>query len=419
MATATKAKDDFTTFPANADNYFQAKSISISGLPISIRQDIETTKIVTVFKSAKQYYDYLEREIAFWSENDPKNDLNDYTQYNKLKQARADFSQAISYYNTYPANSATGDRSMNQSINHLSNGHLCSKTKLAKFLLANKGKGSNYISGFVSSLSVNRGTGLPSSIDAVEGFIVGLEYTKTVKQLFAVSVEDMKEFSSSVQEATDNYTKLNSSYTVAFHEHEEMLASISKQADDQIAQMKTNADTYFAEREKRCQELENLYEEKLRLQAPAEYWGEMEQEYTKKGRWWLGVSIVFTALIVGTLVTVLALLPNLFSENSHWFDVFKNSAIITVVTSIAVYMLRLFVKLSTSSFHLSRDAKERNKLTYFYLALMEKKAVNEKERAIVLNALFSRADTGLLKGDSSPAMSSNVTDLVKNLGGNK
>ena len=78
-------------------------------------------------------------------------------------------------------------------------------------------------------------------------------------------------------------------------------------------------------------------------------------------------------------------------------------------------MLRLFVKMTMSSFHLSRDAKERNNLTYFYLALIENKAVSKKERALILNSLFSRLDTGLLKGDSSPTMSGNVTELVENL----
>ena len=42
-----------------------------------------------------------------------------------------------------------------------------------------------------------------------------------------------------------------------------------------------------------------------------------------------------------------------------------------------------------------------------------KKAVTDKERALVINSLFSRADTGLLKGDSTPVMSQNVTELVE------
>jgi len=71
--------------------------------------------------------------------------------------------------------------------------------------------------------------------------------------------------------------------------------------------------------------------------------------------------------------------------------------------------------MALSSFHLARDASEREQLTYVYLALIEGKAITDKERAIILNALFSRADTGLLKGDSAPTMSTNVTGLVETL----
>lgn len=57
-----------------------------------------------------------------------------------------------------------------------------------------------------------------------------------------------------------------------------------------------------------------------------------------------------------------------------------------------------------SNFHLARDAEEREKLTYMYLALISNGEFNEEERKIVLQSLFSRSDTGLLKEDSSPTM---------------
>ena len=105
-------------------------------------------------------------------------------------------------------------------------------------------------------------------------------------------------------------------------------------------------------------------------------------------------------------------MPNIFSPDIYWLENIKNSAILTVITSVGIYILRTFIKMAMSSFHLSRDAKERNKLSIFYLALIEDDAVTDKERAIVLNSLFSRADTGLLKGDSGPTMSNNISDLV-------
>ena len=92
----------------------------------------------------------------------------------------------------------------------------------------------------------------------------------------------------------------------------------------------------------------------------------------------------------------------------------KGTIILAVIVSVFVYLIRLFVKLSTSAYHLSRDAKERHQLTYFYLALINDndKTVSEKEREIILNSLFSRADTGLLKGDSTPAFPGGMLETI-------
>jgi len=62
------------------------------------------------------------------------------------------------------------------------------------------------------------------------------------------------------------------------------------------------------------------------------------------------------------------------------------------------------MKFMFSNFHLARDAEEREKLTYLYLALISNGQFNEDERKIVMQSLFSRSDTGLLKEDSSPTM---------------
>ena len=402
----------FTDYPASADNYFTTHNVVILGLPASVREDIEARSFKIKIKSARQYCEYLNRELDFWREKDPKNVLKDYSGFDKLNEAKREFEMAVTYYTTSPSNASLY---LERSIKHLVDGHVSSKTRLAKFLVSNRDKGNRFIEGFVASISKNRGQSLSSNIDTMEGFVAGLQYTKTIGNLITPSLDDVTEFSNNIQQANDNYSELNAKYTVSFHEQEEQIASFSKQTEEQINQMKSDAEQYFAEKEKRCKDLETLYEEKLKLEAPAEYWDELDKKYSVAGRWWFFFSILFTAAIVFGLVLILKHLPNLFSEDSHWIDVFKNSAIITVITSVAVYILRLFVKMTMSSFHLARDARERNKLTYFYLSLIEKKAVTEKERAIVLNSLFSRADTGLLKGDSSPTMSGNVTELVKNL----
>lgn len=67
------------------------------------------------------------------------------------------------------------------------------------------------------------------------------------------------------------------------------------------------------------------------------------------------------------------------------------------------------------AYHLARDAYERYQLTHVYLSLLDVKAVNDNERSIVLQSIFSRADTGLLKGDSSPAFPGMLEQILKNM----
>lgn len=69
-----------------------------------------------------------------------------------------------------------------------------------------------------------------------------------------------------------------------------------------------------------------------------------------------------------------------------------------------IFLINLFAKYATSAFHLARDARERYQLTHVYLALRNDKAVEDEDRHIILAALFSRADTGLLRHEGSPAL---------------
>ena len=66
-----------------------------------------------------------------------------------------------------------------------------------------------------------------------------------------------------------------------------------------------------------------------------------------------------------------------------------------------------------SSYHLARDAEERHTLTFFYLALIKDTEVNEEDRKMILQSLFSRTDTGLLKEDSSPTLPGGILEKMK------
>jgi len=93
----------------------------------------------------------------------------------------------------------------------------------------------------------------------------------------------------------------------------------------------------------------------------------------------------------------------------HWQGV----VILAATLTMFIFLIRVLGKMTFSSFHLQRDAEERELLTYLYLALSEKGTVDNESRQVVLQSLFSRAETGLLAGDHGPTIP--VAEVVQKL----
>ena len=400
----------FSKYPKEMDDYFINKKIVLKTIPTEFLQDLVEVREIQM-SSAEQYYDFLTEEINFWNENDKKNKLSTTHYKERLVSAKSYFDTAIKQYES--KNKSQGDNYLANSTSALNSGFLYSETAMSKFVLQYVEKSDSFLRGLRCGLLKDRNTSLNTTVSDIEGVQVALDYIDKKHERVNVATILQQELSSEIERANTQFTELNSNYTKAFHEQEERIKSITAQTNEQFDTLNNKTTEYFAERDKRCQELEKLYDEKLKLEAPAKYWDDMKKSYQLSGGIWFAASIVIAVLIIVGLVILLASIPNLFSEDSHWMDVFKNSAIITIITSVAIYILRITVKMAMSSFHLARDAKERHNLSYFYLALINDKAITDKERALVINALFSRSDSGLLKNDAGPTMSGNVMDLVE------
>lgn len=159
-------------------------------------------------------------------------------------------------------------------------------------------------------------------------------------------------------------------------------------------------------------ELEKTYHEKLRLKKPAEYWNKKAEEYKKNGNKW--AKILAGILIGGFVFFGLSFLFWLNAKNIGLELTNLQGAVIfaTIVTIYAI-AIQSTSKMVFSSYHLQRDAEEREQLAFVYLAIThEQKDIDAESRKIVLQALFSRADTGLLK-DSSPTMPGGLAELIK------
>jgi len=226
---------------------------------------------------------------------------------------------------------------------------------------------------------------------------------KSLGQLRSNFEEYLSEAESSVAEyliKTKNNFDEHSNQIVELQEKKE------KTFDSWFDETKKSFNTFDTESHDKIKELENLYTEKLRLDAPVQYWG-------KRALWMNIFSGLSVAGLVGVVGASAYILYSLLTEDLDIYNLdeflgdpgaLKWSIIYITLFSFLAYLVRTLAKISFSFLHLARDAEERKQLTHVYLALSEESDMSKEDREIVLQSIFSRADTGLLKGDSSPTM---------------
>ena len=76
-----------------------------------------------------------------------------------------------------------------------------------------------------------------------------------------------------------------------------------------------------------------------------------------------------------------------------------------LIVSVFFWAGRVMVRIYLSEHHLAIDAQQRATMAETYLALVHEEAANEKDRSIVLAALFRATNDGIIKDDSAPTFS--------------
>ena len=237
-------------------------------------------------------------------------------------------------------------------------------------------------------------------------------YRQELESLAALGVQQRTDYDGRVADFEAKKAAFDADRRKQFEDDNAKFAEHLKAADD-------SAKKFEQDYQNRIGVLEETYTKLLQLKGPAEYWDELAKWYRNWG-WGL---LIGTALIGGAVVvSLLALLfdcDKLPLLNRVKFDAatIRASLIFVVLTSVAGYLIHLFTRLAISSFHLARDYRERFQLTRVYLALIKDGDIanDENTRQIVLQSIFSRSDTGLLKGDHALTMPG-VGELVKGNG---
>lgn len=196
-----------------------------------------------------------------------------------------------------------------------------------------------------------------------------------------------------------------------YEQYKANLDQFQQRSEDSLSQWmithKGEFEGFHKESIEKISALENQYAELLKLKEPVEYWKEKAEGLRKTAYWAFGATGFCTLLLAFFIYRLLwhtpeGLLESLFDGDRT--AAIRWSIVFVIFISLFFIIIRAIMKFMFSNFHLARDAEEREKLTYLYLALISNGQFNEDERKIVMQSLFSRSDTGLLKEDSSPTM---------------
>lgn len=297
------------------------------------------------------------------------------------------------------------------------------------FLLKTYNKNQNSFQGAVDFLT-NSSLNLNNSRDYLEGVFYTYEYRnqnetdilhrRTNERLSLDQIR--KKYNEYIVETEQHLNGYFSDAKESLSNHFESVTNLKQEIEKNFDEWFKNTgkefDHFYSNAQESILSNENLYKEKLRLEAPADYWKKrailLKAESKKYMNWLVGISLISALFLFILLMTLgTGFFETAFSDPVKGI---KWSLILITLVSFLAFAIKILAKMTFSSLHLSRDAEEREQLTHFYLALKKDTTIEPEERQLILQSLFSRADTGLLKEDSSPTM---PTSIVEKFNGSK
>jgi len=297
------------------------------------------------------------------------------------------------------------------------------ESEVVDFLLSLNENGREYFNGavnyFLQGNIGNTGTEL-------KGFIIAYEFDNADNGNLQKKKESEKRSFSSIKAAlrrtqTKLQEELDTLYKDEKRRFEELTQSIGTFKENQVKEFdswyeraKQSTKKHFEDTNKQTEDSIKAFRELARLKEPAKYWADHGAKLNKEG-WqaikWLAGLVVFACI---TLYALLWLTPDgmLLSFIKGDAAALKWSIVYITFISFLAVGIRALNKVAFSSFHLARDAQERHQLTHVYLALVAEKDVDikDEDRQLILQSLFSRSESGLLRQDSSPSMPTNVVE---------
>ena len=385
------------------------------------------------FDSTETLKVFIKKEIDFWtpltslSASNPT--ANSYIQkYSNFQYVLNQLTSLEPNFETWDANT-TYSQIINLINSQIATAWVWSNHSLIqKWVELNETSNSNIADAFFEAMvlkTTSRSTGT-NSFEFYQGYLIAYEYTN----------QDKSEINKRRNSEVKSLNKLRDQLV---GKHNELIGDISEfqkgitewkdgtqtQASDWLVEKNICLDDAVLIHSKNFHEqlahwtesklnLENLYRENLRLKPSAQYWTNNAEKLNTQGTSWARVLVL--AILLGLIGFGIFFTLWLKGDKSA-LSLQRLEGVILFATIISCYafLLKSISKAMFSSFHLQRVSEESALLTNLYLSLKEGKDDDPESRKIILQALFSRSETGLLSGEHGPTMPT-ATEFINIVG---
>ena len=149
--------------------------------------------------------------------------------------------------------------------------------------------------------------------------------------------------------------------------------------------------------EKKMKGIQQSYTDEMATKSSVTYWSEKARQH-KIHAYILGPVSAALAILMIILMGI-----GLYKALSLETVAYWQMAIVAVMASLAIWIIRVLVRIFLSKLHLAEDAEERVTMVKTYLALLtEKDGITGINKELILSALFRPSSVGLIK-DEAPA----------------
>ena len=184
----------------------------------------------------------------------------------------------------------------------------------------------------------------------------------------------------------------------------------------ELAEFQKSIDDWQKEKQTKIKDLQETYENKLALEAPERLWKKRSKEHQLLAKKWTRFLIHAVIALIFALVGLVVVIHSYLNSIQSELPFISESFILISVISFFIYIIRILIKIVMSNHHLATEYKQKAALTRFYQSLTKAGTdISKEERLIIINSLFSKVETGLVKTDTSNDSDTILAILSKNI----